>query len=320
MKLIERTLLLDLVKRGRMKRTIFYILVLALYGCQKPLAFHEAVQKADSCYMAQDYKLANSYYKQAFNASDAKPQSYHYSNAAAIAAMAGDEQTAFIRLNQLISNDKEWYTSNFAENPDFLPLHQYPEWQVLKDTVEQRQQRIEKDYNHELIARLQNIFLRDQEPRHAFLFACQTAPDNQALRDSLIHAMQQADEVNLQEIRDIFDTYGFPSKTVVGSANSVIWLVVQHSDLDTQKEFYPFLRKAAEQGELSMEDMALLEDRIALFEGKPQRYGSQIVEDSTGERVIYTLLNTDSVDIWRSAAGMPPLEEYAKQMNAKWNK
>ncbi|MBR1473772.1 MAG: tetratricopeptide repeat protein, partial [Paludibacteraceae bacterium] len=96
--------------------------------------------------------------------------------------------------------------------------------------------------------------------------------------------------------------------------------VVQHSDLDTQKEFYPFLREAAEQGELSIEDMALLEDRIALFEGKPQRYGSQIVEDSTGERVIYTLLNTDSVNIWRSAAGMPPLEEYAKQMNAKWNK
>jgi len=69
-----------------------------------------------------------------------------------------------------------------------------------------------------------------------------------------------------------------------------------------------------------MEDIALLEDRIALFEGKPQRYGSQIVEDSTGERVIYTLLNTDSVNIWRSVAGMPPLEEYAKRMNAKWNK
>ena len=33
MKLIERTLLLDLVKRGRMKRTIFYILLLALCSC-----------------------------------------------------------------------------------------------------------------------------------------------------------------------------------------------------------------------------------------------------------------------------------------------
>ena len=33
MKLIERTLLLDLVKRGRMKRTVFYILAFALCSC-----------------------------------------------------------------------------------------------------------------------------------------------------------------------------------------------------------------------------------------------------------------------------------------------
>ena len=33
MKLIERTLLLDLVKRGRMKRTIYYILAFALCSC-----------------------------------------------------------------------------------------------------------------------------------------------------------------------------------------------------------------------------------------------------------------------------------------------
>lgn len=42
------------------------------------------------------------------------------------------------------------------------------------------------------------------------------------------------------------------------------------------------------------------------------------VEDSAGERVIYTLRNRDSVDIWRSAVGLNPLDEYAKQMDAKW--
>ncbi len=77
---------------------------------------------------------------------------------------------------------------------------------------------------------------------------------------------------------------------------------------------------STDERKLRWDNIALLEDRIAMHEGRPQRYGSQIVEDSTGERVIYTLLNTDSVNIWRSAAGMPPLEEYAKQMNAKWNK
>lgn len=301
-----------------MKRTVFYILVLALYGCQKPLAFHEAVQKADSCYMAQDYEQANNYYKQAFSASDAEPQSYHYSNAAAIAAMAGDEQTAFMRLNQLISSDKEWYMSNFAENPDFLPLHQYPEWQVLKDTVEARRERSERNYDKALITRLQAIHQRDQKPRHDFLFAYQTKAVD--LLDSLVREMQIADSVNLIEIQDILQTYGYPSKTIVGTNNSVIWLVIQHSDVEFQKAYYPMLRKAAEEGELSWDNIALLEDRIAMHEGRAQRYGSQVVENSEGELVIYTLLDKDSVDIWRAAVGLNPLEEYAKRMNAKWNK
>lgn len=301
-----------------MKRTVFYILVLALYGCQKPLAFHEAVQKADSCYMAQDYEQANNYYKQAFSASDAEPQSYHYSNAAAIAAMAGDEQTAFMRLNQLISSDKEWYMSNFAENPDFLSLHQYPEWQVLKDTVEARRERSERNYDKALITRLQAIHQRDQKPRHDFLFAYQTKAVD--LLDSLVREMQIADSVNLIEIQDILQTYGYPSKTIVGTNNSVIWLVIQHSDVEFQKAYYPMLRKAAEEGELSWDNIALLEDRIAMHEGRAQRYGSQVVENSEGELVIYTLLDKDSVDIWRAAVGLNPLEEYAKRMNAKWNK
>ena len=298
-----------------MKRLSYiFIASLAFYACKPSIPFQTAVQKADSCYMAQDYRQANKYYKQAFKASDAAPQSYHYSNAAGVAAMAGDEQTAFKRLNQLIENDKEWYASNFAENPDYVYLHTFPQWKVLKDTVEARQERIEKDYDHELIARLQAIHERDQKPRHDFLFAYQTKAVD--LIDSLVREMQRADSINLIEIQDILQTYGFPSKAIVGTNNSVIWLVIQHSDVECQKAYYPMLRDAAEKGELRWDDIALLEDRIAMHEGRPQKYGSQAVENSEGELVIYSLLNKDSVDYWRAEVGMPPLAEYAKQMNA----
>lgn len=164
---------------------------------------------------------------------------------------------------------------------------------------------------------MQAIHERDQKPRHDFLFAYKTN-SNESTIDSLVHEMQRADSMNLIEIQDILQIYGFPSKAIVGTNNSVIWLVIQHSDVEYQKTFYPMLRKAAEQGEISWDNIALLEDRINMFEGRPQKYGSQVVEDSAGERVIYTLLNRDSVDIWRSAVGLNPLDEYAKQMNAKW--
>lgn len=91
-----------------MKRTIYIILPLALCACKPSIPFQTAVNKADSCYMAQDYRQANKYYKQAFKASDVAPQNYHYSNAAGVAAMDRDEQTAFMRLNQLVEKDKEW--------------------------------------------------------------------------------------------------------------------------------------------------------------------------------------------------------------------
>jgi hypothetical protein len=268
--------------------------------------------------MAQDYTRANYYYKLAFAANDAAPQDYHYSNAASVASMAGDEQTAFLRLDQLISTNKDWYSSNFATNPDYKHLHNFPQWQIFRDTVEARQERIERNYDKALIARLQAIHERDQKPRHDFLFAYQTKAVD--LLDSLVREMQIADSVNLIEIQDILQTYGFPSKTIVGTNNSVIWLVIQHSDVEFQKAYYPMLRQAAEEGELSWDNIALLEDRIAMHEGRPQRYGSQVVENSEGELVIYTLLDKDSVDIWRAAVGLPPLEEYAKLMNAKWNK
>ena len=77
---------------------------------------------------------------------------------------------------------------------------------------------------------------------------------------------------------------------------------------------------STDERKLRWDNIALLEDRIAMHEGRPQRYGSQVVENSEGELVIYTLLDKDSVDIWRAAVGLNPLEEYAKQMNAKWNK
>jgi hypothetical protein len=287
-------------------------------SCSKTgnLPFLSAVQKADSCYFAQDYKQANDYYRQAFKAQDADLQNSHYTNAASVAALSGDTRTALLRLNQLIEKDPDWYVNNLLDNPDYALLHQCPEWQAIVDTVQQRSARIEKDYDHELIARLEAIFRRDQQPRHAFIYACQTEPDNTQLRDSLIREMQQADAVNIPEIKDILLTYGFPPKSRVGQANTVIWLIIQHSDLSFQKECFPMLQDAAEAGELSKETLAMLEDRINMFDGLPQRYGSQIVDDSAGNRVVYTLLCKDSVDAWRAAAGMPPLATYAEQMHA----
>lgn len=60
----------------------------------------------------------------------------------------------------------------------------------------------------------------------------------------------------------------------------------------------------------------MMEDRVCMFEGKPQKYGSQLIKGKDGKWHIYQLLDADKVDDYRKAAGMKPLEEYLKQMGA----
>lgn len=197
-------------------------------------------------------------------------------------------------------------------------MHNDPRWQPLCDTVTARQARIEKDYDHALISRLNAIQQRDQQPRHAYLFALQTTPENRPLLDSLIREMQAADSINILEIKDILTTYGFPQKSKVGTANTTIWMIIQHSDNIPafQRECLPMLTQAALQGEIDKWQVAMLEDRIALSEGRPQKYGSQIVTNEAGKQVIYTLLDPEQVDRWRAEAGMEPLQTYATRMHA----
>lgn len=54
---------------------------------------------------------------------------------------------------------------------------------------------------------------------------------------------------------------------------------------------------------------AMLEDRIRMFEGRPQIYGSQFQPDENGKTVPYPIENPGQVDERRRAVGLPPLQE-----------
>ncbi len=314
----DQRLMLFVADIFRDETTLSVELLQTLQATRAQLSFNQAISKADSCFMAGDFAMSSDFFTLAFRAPDSAPQNFHYSNAAEVAARAGDTYIAFERLYELTDRDKNWYVQNFASNEVWLPLHNDPRWQPLCDTVTARQARIEKDYDHALISRLNAIQQRDQQPRHAYLFALQTTPENRPLLDSLIREMQAADSVNILEIKDILTTYGFPKKSKVGTANTTIWMIIQHSDNIPafQRECLPMLTQAALQGEIDKWQVAMLEDRIALSEGRPQKYGSQIVTNEAGKQVIYTLLDPEQVDRWRAEAGMEPLQTYATRMHA----
>ncbi|HEX2861413.1 MAG TPA: DUF6624 domain-containing protein, partial [Lacunisphaera sp.] len=102
-------------------------------------------------------------------------------------------------------------------------------------------------------------------------------------------------------------------------ASSALFLVIQHSDPATQKKYLPLMREAVKAGKARGASLALLEDRIALGEGRPQTYGSQLLREGDGPLFVQAMEDPDHVDERRASVGLPPMAEYVKNWNLTWD-
>jgi hypothetical protein len=73
---------------------------------------------------------------------------------------------------------------------------------------------------------------------------------------------------------------------------------------------------AGEECKAKGSELALLEDGVAIRQGRKQIYGSQITRnDQTGKYSISPIEDEPNVNKRRAAVGLVPLEEYAKRWN-----
>ncbi len=123
------------------------------------------------------------------------------------------------------------------------------------------------------------------------------------------------DRGNLIKVVSLIEKCGMPTlKEVNQEEMSAIWLVFQHANNYHRKQYLPQLKKSAQNGDLRMSQMALMEDRILMTDGKPQIYGSQISQNrENGGWMIYELQNPETVDKRRAEVGLGPLNEYVSQ-------
>lgn len=145
---------------------------------------------------------------------------------------------------------------------------------------------------------LEDILARDQKTR--------TGKDSVAF-------MQYIDSTNLVQVESLIARYGWMGRSFVGDkANSALFLVIQHADLETQLKYVDLLQHSVEAGESKASNLALMQDRILMRQGKNQLYGSQVVYSKTGEQMFYPIEDEKNVNIRRAKMGLQPLEEYAK--------
>lgn len=143
-----------------------------------------------------------------------------------------------------------------------------------------------------------------------------SSPEAQAV----LRKMAAADATNLPKVEAILTQHGWLGPDEIGpKANGTLFLVIQHADLSVQEKYLPLMRAAVKAGKAHGGALALLEDRVALGEGRPQIYGSQLRSEGDGPLYVQPIDDPDHVDERRAAVGLGPMAEYLKHWNLTWD-
>ncbi len=301
-------------------KTILILICAGILFSGKTFAqtYKELVAHADTLYNVKEYKKSSEVYQQAFKLESKNP--YDLYNGACSAAQAGDVDYAFTLLDLAVQHG--WTNiDHMKKDSDLDTLHSSTKWAALLASVQKKLDDIEAKIDKPLRKELLAIFDEDQATRRQSLeFAKKYGFENPTV-DSLKKVTFYKDSINLINVINILDHYGWVGQEKVGAqASQSLFLVIQHSDLKTQQKYLPMMRDAVKKGNAAASALALLEDRVALGEGRKQIYGSQIGRNSeTNKYYIQPLEDPDNVDKRRSGVDLESLGNYVKRWDIVWS-
>lgn len=282
-------------------------------------SFDDYMHAADSLYEAKEYEASGVAFDSAFALREGRASQYY--NAACSWALVGQNAQALRYLKT--AADKGWYNLEWMKrDEDLQGIQGLPGWRQILEQVQANLDEFEKDFNKPLKEQLELIYVRDQTLRQLLETVEETYGNNSPEMAYFWYLISKEDSLNEKEVVQIIEDNGWLGQSEVGGkANTALWLVIQHADVELQEKYLPLLKASVKKGESQGSHLALLEDRILMYQGKPQIYGSQIVLDQeTGQWKLYDLENPDQVDERRKEVGLGPLKEYLDQMGVEWNK
>lgn len=295
----------------------FFLLVLnCVFG--QAQTYKDWIRKGDSSYRAENYKLSVTYFEKAFKIEHKNSGDLY--NGGCAASLALENKKAFQWLNLAIDNGYEGIAHMQIDN-DLKHLHTDAEWKKTIEKLQKKLDIIEANYDKPLQKELLAIYTDDQGIRGEFMKVYKDPNYDKKKIDSIGKLMGKQDSINLVKVMKILDEKGWVGKNVVGTqANQTLFLVIQHSDLKYQQKYLPMMREAVKKGNANPGNLAYLEDRVALREGKRQIYGSQSSRNKTTNKwYISPMIDPDNVDKRRASVGLGTIAEYAAKMNIEWN-
>ncbi|WP_411894597.1 DUF6624 domain-containing protein [Winogradskyella sp. A2] len=165
-----------------------------------------------------------------------------------------------------------------------------------------------------LIAVLDTIWIKEQQPirlRDSFMKKY-GAESELVLEQQKIY--EQNHIANEKKVKDILDTYGWPSHEMIGDqGNWTICNVIQHSDNEIRIMYLPLMRQAVKDKKLEPRFLVRAEDRIATEKGEPQIYGGQMkYYPETKSFNVWPVFDPKNIDKRRAEIGLEPIAVFLK--------
>ena len=138
------------------------------------------------------------------------------------------------------------------------------------------------------------------------------------LIDSLVSVSEEVeriDDENLVIVEDVLQQ-GLPAGLSADSYNT-IWIVIDHASIEKQEEYLPIVEQMSAEGLIPIDKHAILFDRVAMRQKRPQRYGSQVLQFGQADAVksyVWPVENPMVLDSLRSSVGMCPIADYVNQI------
>jgi hypothetical protein len=130
---------------------------------------------------------------------------------------------------------------------------------------------------------------------------------------------QRVDEDNTRWLGEVVNRRGWPGRTLAGEDGAhAAWLLAQHADRDPvlQRTFLDALRGAVARGEAAASDLAYLEDRVRVSDGRPQLFGTQFTVTGGGLDP-HPVEDPERLDERRAEAGLEPFAAYEARLRAE---
>lgn len=193
-------------------------------------------------------------------------------------------------------NDRDELVIGVKYNDEFVPAYPTP---ITRYSID------------EIRAELESMYDQDQR-------LVQSALGQHAIDDLTPAQIRAIDYAHAQRLQEIVDHIGWPTRELVGlKATQAAYMVIQHAgdDIEFQNRCLALMVDLVEEGELPASYVALLTDRIRVFQHKPQVFGTQMMmaKNELGLLVptpTVPIEDPSQLDNRRKLMGMPPHREF----------